>query len=168
MWSCGDEHTWHDIARVHRVFVLDEAEAIHQLDLGDLTRAMGVEMVLNIGLCSCSAPVQSANPSSNSKTSSLNGAWLQYRQQRALGLDLRTWQGRATAGKRAQGKASIEKRGQVQGAGGTAGNDGKGQEDARRRVHVPAPGHGIAPARSRSCAAKSVLEANAMWEDVTI
>jgi len=45
-----DRRTWHDIARVHGILVLDEAEAIHQLDLGDFTGAMSVEVVLNIGL----------------------------------------------------------------------------------------------------------------------
>jgi len=39
-----------DISRVHRVLVLDEAEAIHQLDLGDLSRAMGRKVSLDIGL----------------------------------------------------------------------------------------------------------------------
>jgi hypothetical protein len=47
--------TRHDIARVHRIFVLDEAKAVHKLDLGDLASAMGVEVVLNIGLGSYSA-----------------------------------------------------------------------------------------------------------------
>lgn len=42
--------TRYDITRVHSVFVLDKAEAIHELDLGNLTGAMGVEVVLNIGL----------------------------------------------------------------------------------------------------------------------
>ena len=39
-----------NIARIHVVFVLDESEAVHELDLGNLAGAMGVEMVLNIGL----------------------------------------------------------------------------------------------------------------------
>lgn len=39
-----------DVARVHGILVLDEAEAIHELDLGYLSGAMGVEMILNIGL----------------------------------------------------------------------------------------------------------------------
>lgn len=46
--------TWDDITRIHGVLVLDEAEAIHELDLGNLAGAMGVEVVLNIGLGSCS------------------------------------------------------------------------------------------------------------------
>ena len=45
--------TGHDVTRVHRIFVLDEAKAIHQLDLGNLAGATGVEVVLNIGLGSC-------------------------------------------------------------------------------------------------------------------
>lgn len=48
-------HTRHDITCVHSIFVLDEAEAVHKLDLGDLASAMGVEVVLNIGLGSYSA-----------------------------------------------------------------------------------------------------------------
>lgn len=47
--------TRHDITRVHRIFVLDEAKAVHKLDLGDLASAMSVEVVLNIGLGSYSA-----------------------------------------------------------------------------------------------------------------
>ena len=49
----GVELTWHDITRIHGVLVLDEPEAIHQLDLHDLTGAMGVEVILDIGLGSC-------------------------------------------------------------------------------------------------------------------
>lgn len=48
-------HTGHDVARVHRIFVLDEAKAVHEFDLGDLASAMSVEVVLNIGLGSYSA-----------------------------------------------------------------------------------------------------------------
>ena len=47
-------HTWDYITSVHGVLVLDETEAIHELNLSDLASAMGVEMVLNIGLGSCS------------------------------------------------------------------------------------------------------------------
>ena len=50
----GGLHTRNDIARIHGVFVLDEAEAIHELNLGNLAGAMGVEVVLNIGLGSYS------------------------------------------------------------------------------------------------------------------
>jgi hypothetical protein len=52
MRSCREVglRTRDDIARVHVVLVLDEAEAIHELDLGNLAGAMGVEVVLNIGL----------------------------------------------------------------------------------------------------------------------
>lgn len=55
--AVGLRLTWHDITRIHRVFVLNEAKAIHELDLGDLASAMGVEVVLNIGLGSYSARV---------------------------------------------------------------------------------------------------------------
>jgi hypothetical protein len=44
-------HTWHDIARIHRIFVLDETEAVHELDLGDFTSAMGGEVAFNVGFC---------------------------------------------------------------------------------------------------------------------
>jgi len=46
----GERRTGNNVARVHGVFVLNEAEAIHELDLGNLACAMGVEVVLNIGL----------------------------------------------------------------------------------------------------------------------
>jgi hypothetical protein len=54
--------TRYDIARVHGVLVLDEAKAIHELNLGDLAGAMGVEVVLNIGLGSYIHMVQLALP----------------------------------------------------------------------------------------------------------
>ena len=54
--------TRYNIARIHGVFVLNKAEAIHELDLGNLTGAMGVEVVLNIGLGSYNHTVQSAMP----------------------------------------------------------------------------------------------------------
>jgi hypothetical protein len=42
--------TWHNIPGVHGILVLDEAEAVHELDLGDLTGAMFREVSLDIGL----------------------------------------------------------------------------------------------------------------------
>ena len=42
--------TRNDITRIHRIAVLDEAEAIHEFDLSDLTGAMALEVVLNIRL----------------------------------------------------------------------------------------------------------------------
>jgi hypothetical protein len=42
--------TGNDVACVHAVFVLDEAEAVHELDLGDLTSSMAGEVVLDVGL----------------------------------------------------------------------------------------------------------------------
>ena len=42
--------TRNHIARIHSVFVLDEAEAIHELNLGNLARTMGVEVILDISL----------------------------------------------------------------------------------------------------------------------
>jgi hypothetical protein len=49
------QHTRHDITCVHSIFVLNKAKAVHKLDLGDLASAMGVEVVLNVGLGSYSA-----------------------------------------------------------------------------------------------------------------
>jgi hypothetical protein len=48
---CG--HTGNHIARIHRILVFDESEAIHEFDLGDLSSAMGVEVGLDISLGSC-------------------------------------------------------------------------------------------------------------------
>jgi hypothetical protein len=42
----------HDITRIHGVLVLDETEAVHELDLGDLASSMGGEMLLNVTLSS--------------------------------------------------------------------------------------------------------------------
>lgn len=42
------------VARIHRILVFDEAEAIHQLDLSDLSRAMGIKMGFHIGFGSYS------------------------------------------------------------------------------------------------------------------
>jgi len=47
-------HTWNNVARIKGVLVLDEAEAIHEFDLSNLAGAMGVEVVLNVGLGSYS------------------------------------------------------------------------------------------------------------------
>ena len=58
--------TRHDIARIHSILVLDKAEAIHKLNFGDLAGAMGVEVVLNIGLGSYNHKVQSAMPCQDS------------------------------------------------------------------------------------------------------
>ena len=45
-------HTRNDIASIHSILVLDKAEAIHELDLGDLSRAMSVEVGFDISLSS--------------------------------------------------------------------------------------------------------------------
>jgi hypothetical protein len=42
--------TRNNVTRVHRVLVLDEAEAVHELDLSDLASAMGLEVGLDICL----------------------------------------------------------------------------------------------------------------------
>lgn len=54
--------TGYDISCIHGVLILDKAEAIHKLNLGDVAGAMGVEVVLNIGLGSYNHTVQSAMP----------------------------------------------------------------------------------------------------------
>jgi hypothetical protein len=46
--QCG--HTGNHIAGIHSILVFDEPEAIHELDLGDLSCAMSVEMGLDISL----------------------------------------------------------------------------------------------------------------------
>jgi hypothetical protein len=45
--------TWDYVPCVHGILVLDEAKAIHELDLGDLSSSMLGEMSLNIGLAGC-------------------------------------------------------------------------------------------------------------------
>jgi hypothetical protein len=42
--------TRNDVAGVHGVLVFEEAEAVHELDLGDLTSSMAGKVVLDIGL----------------------------------------------------------------------------------------------------------------------
>jgi hypothetical protein len=42
--------TRNDIACVHGILILDEGETIHELHLGDLSGAMGSEVVLDVGL----------------------------------------------------------------------------------------------------------------------
>lgn len=48
---CGPSRTWNDIAGIHGILVFDEAKAIHELDLGNLTSAMSLEVRLDVGLC---------------------------------------------------------------------------------------------------------------------
>lgn len=47
------KRTWNNITSIHGILVFDEAEAIHQLHLGDFPGAMGRKMGLDIGLGSC-------------------------------------------------------------------------------------------------------------------
>lgn len=49
--------SWDNITSIHGIFVFNEAEAIHELNLGDLAGAMGVEVVLNVGLGSGSREI---------------------------------------------------------------------------------------------------------------
>lgn len=44
------ELTRNDVTRVHGILVLDEAEAVHELDLRDLAGAMGAEVSLDLSL----------------------------------------------------------------------------------------------------------------------
>lgn len=37
-----------DITRVHGIFVFDEAKAVHELDLANLSGTMGLEVVLDV------------------------------------------------------------------------------------------------------------------------
>jgi hypothetical protein len=53
MYSTSEEqcgHTGNHIAGIHSILVLNESEPIHELDLGDLSCAMSVEMGLDISL----------------------------------------------------------------------------------------------------------------------
>ena len=40
--------TWHDITRIHCIFVFDETKAIHELNLGDFASSMCAEVIFNI------------------------------------------------------------------------------------------------------------------------
>lgn len=42
--------TWNDVTGIHGILILNEAEAVHQLDLRDLSGAMGTEVCLDVGL----------------------------------------------------------------------------------------------------------------------
>jgi hypothetical protein len=60
MYSTSEEqcgHTGNHIAGIHSILVFDESEAIHELDLGDLSCAMSVEMGLDISLGGCGRSV---------------------------------------------------------------------------------------------------------------
>lgn len=45
-------HTRDHVSRVKCIIILDEAKAIHELDLGDVTRSF-LEVALDIFLCDC-------------------------------------------------------------------------------------------------------------------
>lgn len=45
--------TWNHVSSIQRILVLDKTEAVHKLDLGDLTGAMLGEMGLDVGLGGC-------------------------------------------------------------------------------------------------------------------
>ncbi len=46
--SAGGGHTRYNITCIHGIFIFNEAEAVHQLDLGNLSGAMGTEVFLDI------------------------------------------------------------------------------------------------------------------------
>jgi hypothetical protein len=46
-------HTRYDVTGIHSIFILDEAEAVHQLDLRNLTGAMGTEVFLDVLFGDC-------------------------------------------------------------------------------------------------------------------
>ena len=52
--------TWNNITCIQRVFVLDEAKSIHELDLCDLSSPMSIEMVLNFLFGGCQTRARSA------------------------------------------------------------------------------------------------------------
>jgi hypothetical protein len=42
-------HTGDHISRIHRIAIFDEAETVHEFDLGDLACSMCLEVILDIG-----------------------------------------------------------------------------------------------------------------------
>lgn len=42
-----------DISSIHRILILNKAEAVHKLDLGNLAGAMAAEMLLDILFSHC-------------------------------------------------------------------------------------------------------------------
>jgi len=50
------------IAGIHCILVLDESEAIHELNLGDLSSAMGIEVRLDVGLGSTTRKIAQVQP----------------------------------------------------------------------------------------------------------
>jgi hypothetical protein len=43
-----------NIASIHGILVFDESKSVHELDLGDLSCAVSVEMCLDLSFRSCS------------------------------------------------------------------------------------------------------------------
>lgn len=64
----AEELTRNDITGIHSVVVLNESETIHELDLGDVAGAMGLEMILDIFFGDWSSE-KSGQRGSRSKTS---------------------------------------------------------------------------------------------------
>lgn len=63
----AQELTRNHIASVHRVVVLNETKAIHELDLGDGAGAMGLEMILDIFFGDWSSEVSGQRGSSSKR-----------------------------------------------------------------------------------------------------
>ena len=40
--------TWDHIARIHGIFILQKAEAVHEFDLGDLASSMALEVLFDV------------------------------------------------------------------------------------------------------------------------
>jgi hypothetical protein len=46
----GRSPTWNYVSSIHGIIILDEAEAVHELDLDDLSSAMLGKVGFNVGL----------------------------------------------------------------------------------------------------------------------
>jgi hypothetical protein len=60
--------TRNDITGIHGILVFDEPEAIHELDLGDLSGAMSVEMGLDISFGSYRAVSQADHATNDAQS----------------------------------------------------------------------------------------------------
>lgn len=52
LWS-ATQHTRDDVSRIHRIVILDEAEAIHELDLGDGSSLVSGKVFFDVRLGDC-------------------------------------------------------------------------------------------------------------------
>jgi hypothetical protein len=65
-----------DISGIHRILVLDKAEAIHELHLSDLPGAMGRKVSLDIGLGSCSEGKKKARQWEGTRAQEQELSWM--------------------------------------------------------------------------------------------